>query len=333
MGVTLGLALLAVPGLAAAVCGDGLPDMGEQCDPGPDVADDCCTAGCTITSATPAFVCRPVADLCDVAETCDGVSATCPADSAAGAFVECRPGGDECDPAENCDGVSTACPADQTEPDGTACDSGDVCDVADTCVGGVCAASSPDGDGDTVCDASDNCPGTPNTNQADLDGDSVGDVCDGDDGPLNPTKIQLRLNNAPSPRDNSVLKAKGDFVTIAVGDVFNASAPISLEIGDGKPVPTTRTATWLPAHCKTTVSGHKCLSPDRTAKATFKTSARAPGVWKFKASLKKTNLTGSLLPPAFATLTYGPGIDRTGAVSDCKQSLANDTGLTCRDAS
>jgi len=185
MGVTLGLALLAVPGLAAAVCGDGLPDLGEQCDPGPDVPDDCCTAGCEISSAASAFVCRPVADQCDAAETCDGV-----------------------DP---------ACPADQTEPDGTACDSGDVCGIPDTCVGGVCAASSPDGDGDTVCDASDNCPGTPNTDQDDLDNDGVGDVCDSADGPLNPTKIQLRLNNAPAPRDNSVLKAKGDFVTIAVG--------------------------------------------------------------------------------------------------------------------
>jgi len=27
-----------------------------------------------------------------------------------------------------------------------------------------------------------------------------------------------------------------------------------------------------------------------------------------------------------------PGIDRTGTVTDCKQSLANDSGLTCRDA-
>jgi hypothetical protein len=194
------------------------------------------------------------------------------------------------------------------------------------------AGGGSDGDGDTVCDTDDNCPANSNTSQSDLDDDSLGDVCDPDDGPLNPTKIQLRLNNAPLPRDNSVLKAKGDFVTIAVGDVFKASAPITLELGDGKPVPTTRTVTWLPAHCKPTATGFKCLSPDRTAKASFKTSARAPGVWKFKASLKKTNLTGSLLPPAFATLTYGGGIDRTGTVTDCKQSLANDTGLTCRDA-
>ena len=251
-GVTLGLALLAVPGMAAAVCGDGSLDLGEQCDPGPDVATDCCTAGCTITSATPAFVCRPVADLCDVAEVCNGVSATCPADSAAGAFVECRPAGDECDPAENCDGTNTACPVDVLEPDGTACDSGDVCGIPDMCVSGVCAASSPDGDGDTVCDASDNCPGAPNTDQDDLDGDTLGDVCDPDDGPLNPIKIRFKLNTTPNPRDNSLLTTKGDFVTLVATDVFDASAPITLTVSDGKSppgTPTVRSHTFLPATC------------------------------------------------------------------------------------
>jgi hypothetical protein len=36
-------------------------------------------------------------------------------------------------------------------------------------------------DGDGVADAFDNCPLTPNPNQADLDGDGLGDVCDADD--------------------------------------------------------------------------------------------------------------------------------------------------------
>ena len=42
-----------------------------------------------------------------------------------------------------------------------------------------CTASfAPDGDGDGVDDASDNCPDTSNPDQADSDGDGVGDACD-----------------------------------------------------------------------------------------------------------------------------------------------------------
>src|SRR5689334_7197841 len=36
----------------------------------------------------------------------------------------------------------------------------------------------PDGDGDGIADASDNCPGTVNASQADSDGDGIGNACD-----------------------------------------------------------------------------------------------------------------------------------------------------------
>jgi cysteine-rich repeat protein len=65
-------------GPARAACGDGALDLGEACDPGPDVPDDCCTASCSLELA--GTTCRPEVGFCDVAESCSGVGAACPAD-------------------------------------------------------------------------------------------------------------------------------------------------------------------------------------------------------------------------------------------------------------
>ena len=45
----------------------------------------------------------------------------------------------------------------------------------------VSVESDPDTDGDGISDSVDNCPNTPNADQADSDGDLLGDVCDEDD--------------------------------------------------------------------------------------------------------------------------------------------------------
>jgi len=356
MGVMLGLAMLAMPAVAGAVCGDGLPDLGEDCDPGADVATDCCTAGCEITSVAPAFVCRPAAGTCDAAETCDGVSATCPADakstavcrpavdlcdavescdgvndacpadSVAGSFVECRPAASDCDIAENCDGAGVACPADGFEANGTPCDDGVTCSTPDSCQGGVCTGD-PDGDADDVCNADDNCPTDANSGQEDVDGDTLGDVCDPADGVLNPIKISFKLDSSSS-RDNSALKARGDFVTTLPGDVFDSTAPITVTLGDGKLVPSTRTFTWQPTECVANPVRVSCVSPDRLGRASFRTSASRPGVWKFRVRFKQQNLTGTLEEPATASLTYGPSTDRYGEIPDCKLKF---NGMLCRD--
>ena len=42
-------------------------------------------------------------------------------------------------------------------------------------------ACNPDGDGDGIIDANDNCPATPNSDQTDTDADLTGDACDTDD--------------------------------------------------------------------------------------------------------------------------------------------------------
>ena len=80
--------------------------------------------------------CRAAVGGCDVAETCDGIQTTCPADVIAMSGATCRPSVGACDPAELCDGVSTACPANVIEPSGTVCRPvGGLCDVVETCDG------------------------------------------------------------------------------------------------------------------------------------------------------------------------------------------------------
>jgi uncharacterized delta-60 repeat protein len=57
-------------------CGDGFLDAGEACDGG--AGPSCCSDSCTIEPQ--GTVCRPAVDACDIAEICDGVAGTCPAD-------------------------------------------------------------------------------------------------------------------------------------------------------------------------------------------------------------------------------------------------------------
>ena len=108
----------------ACDCGDGIVVPGEQCDQGAanGTPGSCCTATCTFVAA--GTVCRPAAGDCDVAESCTGSNATCPANGFAPSTQVCRPVSDICDVAENCTGSSAACPADVMV---TACIDGDNC--------------------------------------------------------------------------------------------------------------------------------------------------------------------------------------------------------------
>lgn len=113
-------------------CGDGVVQPGEQCDDGNLVDGDCCSSSCTVEPAS--TVCRPAAGACDVAEACDGVSSTCPANAFAVEGEVCRLAGSECDLAEECSGSSATCPADETSPDS---DGDGLCDAVDPCEGSV----------------------------------------------------------------------------------------------------------------------------------------------------------------------------------------------------
>jgi len=118
----------------SATCPDTKKSAGTGCtsDGNPCTLDHC--DGSSVTCQHPAgnagATCRAAAGVCDTAETCDGSSNACPADTFQASTVECRSSTGDCDVAENCTGASPTCPADAPAPDGTSCDNG----------GGMCAA-------------------------------------------------------------------------------------------------------------------------------------------------------------------------------------------------
>ncbi len=163
------------------ICGNGVHEGGaEECDQGVGVngtAGSCCTQYCRHT--TVGTECRAAdASGCDVAETCSGTSATCPANGfrpngstcvddglactldrcnatgtcthpAGNVGLVCRPAAGDCDVAETCAGA-TSCPSDGYRPSGTCTDDGNPC-TQDVCTGSGTACSHPAGNAGAAC--------------------------------------------------------------------------------------------------------------------------------------------------------------------------------------
>jgi cysteine-rich repeat protein len=149
-----------------SLCGNTVPNPGEECDDGNNANGDCCAANCEIEAA--GTTCRALAGTCDVVETCDGVSASCPADAVVGVGVECRASVGICDIAEVCGGVTGICPGDTLVAAGVECRAAaDDCDVAEECDGasGLCPsdeladAGTPCRTAAGPCDAVESCTG------------------------------------------------------------------------------------------------------------------------------------------------------------------------------
>jgi RHS repeat-associated protein len=81
-------------------------------------------------------------------DSCDAVAGVQHVPGNAGTLCRASTGG--CDVAETCTGSSAACPADAFKPNGTSCDDGKSCTTGDVCTSGVCG-------GTVSCAAKDDC--------------------------------------------------------------------------------------------------------------------------------------------------------------------------------
>jgi hypothetical protein len=165
----------------ATECASGYCTDGVCCNNacGNGSTSDC--QACSIAAGAPSdgtcdavpvgTVCRNSAGVCDAAETCTGVSLSCPSDAKTMAGTECRASVGACDSHEVCDGSANDCPMDNKLAAGTECRaSAGVCDSAESCDGSAndcpidnklaagteCRASAG------VCDVADVCNGTTN---------------------------------------------------------------------------------------------------------------------------------------------------------------------------
>jgi hypothetical protein len=157
--------------------------------------------------------------MCDPAESCDGSSPACPADSFSPTTTVCRTSAGLSDVAESCTGSSGSCPADGFVASGTGCRSAaGTCDLAESCTGtsASCPADtgSPDGDADGVCDVADDCPAIADPSQADSDGDGIGDVCDPCTNilPVLATKAKITMQKLATPPGDDKFKFTGYMV-------------------------------------------------------------------------------------------------------------------------
>ena len=113
--------------ISLQMCGNGIVEAGEDCDPGVGRNSTCCDSKtCKFTTGS---VCDPLSSEC-CTDTCQFAPST----------QVCRPARDAaCDSVGMCSGTNATCPIDHTRPDGSVCGSGLYC------ASGACTSNDREG--------------------------------------------------------------------------------------------------------------------------------------------------------------------------------------------
>jgi hypothetical protein len=229
------------------------------------------------------------------------VADTCPTDAFEPATTVCRPSSGACDVAETCTGSSAACPAD---------------------------TGLPDTDGDTVCDASDNCPADPNTGQENGDADPLGDACDPCTGGANALKQKITITKLLTAAADDKLSITGQATLTAPFDPpldplangvrllivdSTGGGVLDATVGGGAYDALTRTGWKVNGSQTSWTYKNPGTRPDGIIQVGVKTSASLPGLVKLKAKGKNSTYTVATANlPLQATFILDPPTAATG---------------------
>jgi len=234
--------------------GDGVCDADDACAGSDDTADadgdgtpDGCDSCDSTTANTPCDDNNNCTtnDVTDANCNCVGTVADADSDGVCDANDVCANGDDNVD-TDN-DGTPDACDNCNNNLAGTSCSTGDACIVAQTydancnCIGGT----TPDADGDGVCDANDICAA--GDDNVDADSDGTPDACDSCPNDANnscglPTYCSSSASNStyehianvsfgPINNTSGTNNGYGDYTNISGNIVLGATIPVSLTAG------------------------------------------------------------------------------------------------------
>ena len=280
---------------------------------------------CNLGDRTCVFQGRPDGTACNDGNPCT-LDATCEAGACVRqSEISCQPAG-PCSLAGICNPATGQCSNPQA-PNGTPCSDPDLqCSGGGNCFFGQCqqGPGSEDPDGDGICSLDDNCPGTVNPSQSDVDLDSEGDVCDAADGEIRIARARLHWSRTATS-ENGTASIWGELRNPLGAGAFPSDEPLRIHLRDGLDLDFA--FIFQPSDCSRSRSGTILCRSDalRGVNLTLRPDGTAGGIESFRVKLRAAglDLPGPFQPPVALSIVREPPVDVLGI--DCHGDI-----LSCR---